>query len=342
MSAAHDSPSGLACAVENSPGGSFSRGSAAPQQRVRLMVAEHGRPLVHTDFDSLPTHLRAGDLLIVNASATIPAALPARRTDGSAVDLHLSTPDPTHPERYIVELRAHGRRVAGRAQTLALPAGGRAELLAPYLSPGRLWVARLQLPEPLLDYLHHHGAPIRYTHDTAPRPLSDYQTIFATEPGSAEMPSAGRPFTRATLRALRAAGVSVQRITLHTGVSSQERGERPYPERYEVSAHTARRINERRGRVIAVGTTVVRALETVTGADGRVQAGRGWTNLVLTPERPVRAVDGLLTGWHDADASHQLLLEAVGGELVRRSYAASAGYRRHEFGDLHLILSGAR
>jgi S-adenosylmethionine:tRNA ribosyltransferase-isomerase len=305
---------------------------------VRLLVAERGRPLVHTSFDALPTHLRAGDLLIVNASATIPAALPARRPDGSAVDLHLSTPDPTHPERYIVELRAYGHRVAARAETLTLPAGGRARLLAPYLSPGRLWVAQLELPAPLLAYLDRHGAPIRYAHDVRPRPLSDYQTIFATEPGSAEMPSAARPFTRATLVALRAAGVSVQRITLHTGVSSQERGERPYPERYRVPAHTAARINARRGRLIAVGTTVARALETVADGTGHVRAGEGWTTLTLTPERPVRALDGLLTGWHDADSSHRLLLEAVGGDLVARSYAASAGYRRHEFGDLHLLL----
>jgi S-adenosylmethionine:tRNA ribosyltransferase-isomerase len=302
------------------------------------MVAERDRPLVHTDFDSLPTHLRAGDLLIVNASATIPAALPARRSDGTAVDLHLSTPDPAQPGRYVVEVRAHGQRVAAGAETLKLPAGGRASLLAPYLSPGRLWVAQLDLPEPLLPYLNRHGAPIRYAHDPTPRPLADYQTIFATDPGSAEMPSAGRAFTHDTLRALREHGVSVQRITLHTGVSSQERGERPYPERYAVSAHTARRINERTGRLIAVGTTVVRALETVADDDGRIQPRSGWTSLMITPSRPIRAVDGLVTGWHDLDASHLLLLEAIGGDLIRRSYAVSEGYRRHEFGDMHLIL----
>ncbi|MBE2317926.1 S-adenosylmethionine:tRNA ribosyltransferase-isomerase [Solirubrobacter sp. CPCC 204708] len=308
---------------------------AVAPDHTRLLVSQ-GERLIHTDFDSLPTHLRAGDLLIVNASATIPAALPARRPDGTAVALHLSTP---HPDGYVVEVRRHGQRATARAETLTLPAGGRATLLAPYLSPGRLWVARLELPEPLLEYLHRHGAPIRYAHDTSARPLSDYQTIFATEPGSAEMPSAARPFTKDTLRALRAAGVSVQRITLHTGVSSQERGERPYPERYRVSAHTARRINERRGRVIAVGTTVVRALETVADEDGRVHPGEGWTSLTITPEHRVRVVDGLLTGWHDPDASHLLMLEAIAGaDVLRRAYAAGAGYRRHEFGDSHLIL----
>jgi S-adenosylmethionine:tRNA ribosyltransferase-isomerase len=299
---------------------------------VRLMVSDGDR-LIHTDFDSLPTHLRAGDLLIANASATIPAALPARREDGTAVDLHLSTP---HQEGHVVEVRRNGRRFKAQAETLTLPAGGRATLLAPYLSPDRLWIAHLELPEPLLPYLYRHGAPIRY--GTPERPLSDYQTIFATQPGSAEMPSAARPFTQATLRALRARGVSVQRITLHTGVSSQERGERPYPERYEVSAHTARRINERAGRVIAIGTTVVRALETVADEAGVVHAGSGWTNLMITPGRRIRVVDGLVTGWHDPDASHLLLLEAIGGDAIRRAYAASAAYRRHEFGDSHLIL----
>ncbi len=311
------------------------------RDEVRLMVAQRGRPFTHTSFRDLPTHLRAGDLLIANASATIPAALPARKQDGTPVDLHLSTPDPTHAGRHVVEVRRHGQRVKARAERLTLPAGATATLLAPYLSPGRLWIAELDLPEPLLPYLQRHGAPIRYAHDTTPRPLVDYQTIFATEPGSAEMPSAGRPFTRRTLQALRERGVSVQRVTLHTGVSSQERGERPYPERFHVSEHTARRINEREGRLIAVGTTVVRALETVADEHGTVHAAHGWTNLTITPEHHLRVVDGLLTGWHDPDASHLLMLEAIGGaDLIGRSYAAAIdkGYRRHEFGDSHLIL----
>jgi S-adenosylmethionine:tRNA ribosyltransferase-isomerase len=142
------------------------------------------------------------------------------------------------------------------------------------------------------------------------------------------------------LAALRERGVSVQRIVLHTGVSSQERGERPYPERFSVYAHTARRVNEAR-RVIAVGTTVVRALESAADANGEVHEAHGWTSLVITPERGVRAVDGLLTGWHEPEASHLLMLEAIAGrELLDRSYAAarSAGYRWHEFGDVHLLL----
>jgi S-adenosylmethionine:tRNA ribosyltransferase-isomerase len=316
----------------------------AVRDEVRLLVAQPGRPLVHADFLDLPDHLEPGDLLVVNASATLPAALPARRPDGSRLDLHLSTPDPTHPDRWVVEPRRDGRRARAFSETLALPAGGTATLLAPYLSPGRLWIAQLELPEPLERYLQDHGAPIRYAHEPAPGPLDDHQTIFATEPGSAEMPSAGRPFTKRALTNLRRLGISVQRIVLHTGVSSQERGEHPYPERYRVPEHTAARVNATRAsghRVIAVGTTVVRALETVAAPDGGVHAGAGWTSLTVTPERGVRAVDGLLTGWHEPEASHLLMLEAFAGrELLERSYAAALerGYRWHEYGDLHLLL----
>jgi S-adenosylmethionine:tRNA ribosyltransferase-isomerase len=241
-------------------------------------------------------------------------------------------------------VRRDGRRARAGCETLALPGGGRATLLAPYLSPGRLWVAQLDLPEPLEPYLNRYGAPIRYAHETEARPLEDHQTIFATEPGSAEMPSAGRPFTTRALTNLREHGISVQRIVLHTGVSSQERGERPYPERYRVPAHTAARVNAARRagrRVIAVGTTVVRALETVAARDGSVRAGAGWTSLTVTPEGGVRSVDGLLTGWHEPEASHLLMLEAFAGRrLLERSYAAALerGYRWHEFGDLHLLL----
>jgi S-adenosylmethionine:tRNA ribosyltransferase-isomerase len=333
---------------------------------VRLMVARDGEPLAHARFGELPHYLRAGDLLVVNESATLPAALDARREDGAGIELHLSTPEPatgghkarmepvpagrpregTASVRWVVELRQAGARFRGAraGDRIALPAGGSAELVAPYLSAGRLWIAALDLPAPLLDYLAAHGRPIRYAHQPDPRPLADHQTIFASVPGSAEMPSAGRPFTPRVLHALAARGVRVAPILLHTGVSSQERGERPYPERFAVSATTAARVNAARrfgGRVIAVGTTVTRALETAAAPDGTVAAASGWTSLTITPERGVRAIDGLITGWHEPEASHLLLLEAVGGRaLVEHSYAAAAAlrYRWHEFGDSHLLL----
>jgi S-adenosylmethionine:tRNA ribosyltransferase-isomerase len=158
------------------------------------------------------------------------------------------------------------------------------------------------------------------------------------------MPSAGRPFTPEVITRLVAKGVGVTPIVLHTGVASLEADELPYPEHARVSATTAARVNATRAagkRVIAVGTTVVRALESAVDDDGRVHAFDGWTELVVTPDRGVRAVDGLLTGWHEPEASHLLMLEAVAGRaLLESSYAASLAeaYQWHEFGDLHLIL----
>jgi S-adenosylmethionine:tRNA ribosyltransferase-isomerase len=317
---------------------------------VRLLVAASAseRPLRHARFADLPRLLAPGDLLVVNTSATLPAALAARRPDGAPLALHLSTPVPGEDDgkRWVVELRRDGRRVRdGRAgERLGLPSGAGARLLAPYLA-GRLWVAALDLPEPLHAYLARHGAPIRYAHVDGRWPLHTYQTVFATEPGSAEMPSAGRPFTAELVTRLIARGIDIAPLVLHTGVSSLERGEAPYPERYRVPAHTARRVALTRragGRVVAVGTTVVRALESAVGDDGEVRAAGGWTDLVIGPERGVRAVDGLLTGFHDPDASHLRLLEAVVGSApLRRAYAAAAarGYLRHEFGDAALLLA---
>jgi S-adenosylmethionine:tRNA ribosyltransferase-isomerase len=168
--------------------------------------------------------------------------------------------------------------------------------------------------------------------------------VFARHPGSAEMPSAARPFTEELVTELVAGGVMFAPLTLHCGVSSLEAGENPYPERYDVPAQTAWLVNAVRwqgGRVIAVGTTVVRALETVASPDGFVSGGSGLTSLVVTPDRSLRAVDGLITGWHEPESSHLSLLQAAAGpDLLRRSYDAArvGGYRFHEFGDSHLIL----
>ena len=312
---------------------------------VRMLVA-NGDGLTHARARDLPDHLRAGDIVVVNTSATLPAALPARRADGTPLRLHLST-RAGGERRWVVELRAGGERFAGgdAGERLALPGGASATLLAPYLTGARLWLAELDTGwTPLLDYLGRHGAPIRYGYMERAWPLADYQTIFATQPGSAEMPSAGRPFTQELVRALHARGIALARVTLHTGVSSQEAGELPYPERFAVPRAAARAINAARGRggrVVAVGTTVVRALETVARADGTIARGAGWTRHVVTPAGGVRAVDGLLTGWHEPEATHLLMLEAVGGRaLVEASYHAAleSGYLWHEFGDVHLLL----
>jgi S-adenosylmethionine:tRNA ribosyltransferase-isomerase len=312
-----------------------------------LVASRDDRALIHARFRELGRFLRPADLLVVNNSATLPAALPAR-LDGEELELHLSTPvDGTD---WVAELRTLARlpfRAARTGARVELPGGAHAELLAPYLASNRLIVARLSAGEPVEDYLRRHGHPIRYSHTPADWPIDAYQTIFALHPGSAEMPSAARPFSTDLVTELVARGVLFAPITLHAGVSSLELGESPYPERYRVPAATSRLVNavhEWGGRVIAVGTTVVRALETVAAPDGTVRAGAGLTSLVVTPERGLRAVDGLLTGWHEPSSSHLQLLEAAAGpELLRHSYEAAGvcGYRFHEFGDSHLILPAA-
>ena len=315
---------------------------------MRLLVSSRDDGgIVHGHFRDLPRFLAPGDLVVVNTSATLPAAVPATRADGTRLELRLSTPARNQdPERFwLVELRLGEAPFGGVTvdEEFELPGGGTARILAPYAGV-RLWLARLDLPLPLEAYLAEHGQPIRY--DYVPRrwPLSAYQNVYANEPGSAEMPSAGRPFTAELITELVARGVLVAPVTLHTGVSSPERHERPYPERYRVPEHTARLVNavhEWGGRVIATGTTVVRALETVASPDGAVVAGEGWTDLVVTPERGLRTVDGLLSGFHEPEASHlDLLSAAAGAELLARSYEAAIehGYRWHEFGDSHLIL----
>jgi S-adenosylmethionine:tRNA ribosyltransferase-isomerase len=312
---------------------------------VHMLVAtRHDLELARAPFRELPLFLSPGDLLVVNTSATLPAALEAR-LGGHPVQLWLSTPNADGT--WLVELRTRGRRAFRRPPLparLELPAGGQAELLAPFAGSDRLSVAQLETVAAPEDYLLRYGQPIRYDYVPEPWPLAAYQTVFAREPGSAEMPSAGRPFTEQLVTELVTRGVLVAPVTLHTGVSSLEQGERPLPERFRVPNATARLVNAVHGwngRVIAVGTTVARALETVAAADGTVSEGRGWTRLLITPQRGILAVDGLLTGWHEPVSSHLQLLEAVAGrELLERSYQAALehGYRWHEFGDLHLIL----
>lgn len=316
---------------------------------VRMMVAHRGSgDLHHSTFTLLPRFLEDGDLVVVNVSGTIPAAVDGMAPDGTRLVVHLSTR--LSDDRWTVELR----RPAGdttvrwgdepRPATVHLGEGANLELLRPHLGSTRVWEARLFLPGPALGWLAAHGRPIRYAYVDRLWPLSAYQSAYATQPGSAEMPSAGRPFTPEVITRLVAKGIAVSPIVLHTGVASLESDELPYPERVVVPDATAARVNATRaagGRVVAVGTTVVRALESAVGADGALAPIDGWTDLVVTPERGVQAVDGLLTGWHEPEASHLLMLEAVAGrEVLERSYAASLaeGYLWHEFGDVHLLL----
>jgi S-adenosylmethionine:tRNA ribosyltransferase-isomerase len=316
---------------------------------VRLLVScRNDGHLSHHRFSELPAILEPGDLVVVNTSATIPAAIDAAAVDGSPVVVHFSTR--LDGARWVVEPRRPAGfgsvQWTGQApdRRLRLAGGARLSLRERYLGSGRLWVADVEAEGPVLSYLAVHGRPIRYRYAAEAWPLDLYQTVYATEPGSAEMPSAGRPFTPEVITRLAARGIATTPLILHTGVSSLEGDEEPYPEWFRVPPETALRVNATRrggGRVIAVGTTAVRALESAVAAGGTVVAREGWTDLVVTAERGVRVADGLLTGWHAPEASHLRMLKAVAGrELLDRSYAAAldAGYRWHEFGDVHLIM----
>ncbi len=330
--------------------------SGLPRDAVTLLVAERGSgELTDTGFRAIGEHLREGDLLVVNTSATLPAAIDAS-IDSEPVLVHFSTPaedgaaaalDRLAPARWSIEIRAadgtqHPAPPIGTVITL--PAGTSATVESPVDGSDRLVVARLRLGRPVERFLAAYGRPIRYPHVPRPWPIRAYQTIWAREPGSAEMPSAGRPFTTSLVTELVGRGIRFAPITLHAGVSSLEVGEDPLPERFAVSAATAQLVGATRawgGRVIAVGTTVVRALESIAAADGTLAPASGRTDVVITPERGVRVVDGLLTGWHEPEASHLRMLEAIAGpELLERAYRAAVEreYRGHEFGDMNLIL----
>lgn len=342
------------------------RGPGRGRDSVRLLVSRGDAEVSLHAFRELPRLLRAGDVLVVNTSATLAAAVDGR-LGGESVVVHFSTRG--DGGRWAVELRdpagrgTTGPRPGGPAGAVVELPGGERLVLEEPLAAGadRLWWARPSpVPGGVPALLAAYGRPIRYAYTERDQPLSAYQTVFAVPAadgsGSAEMPSAGRPFTAELVARLVSRGVWFAPLTLHTGVASQEAHEPPYPERYEVPATTARLVNAARaargasmragvratgGRVIAVGTTAVRALESAADARGRVRAAGGWTGLVVTPERGVRVVDGLLTGLHEPAASHLLMLEAVAGRAaVRRGYAEARARLClwHEFGDVHLLL----
>jgi S-adenosylmethionine:tRNA ribosyltransferase-isomerase len=316
---------------------------------VRLMVASASDSrVVHAAFNDLPDVLDPGDLLVVNVSATLPAAITAGRRDGSALRVHVATRAPQLDQAWrVVELRTEdgSRPLPGRSgEHLALEAGASLELVAPYASGARLMLGRFRCAGAVEDHLARYGRPIRYGHARHDLPLAAYQNVYARIPGSAEMPSAGRPFTPELITRLVASGVLFAPITLHCGVSSPERHEPPFPEQYEVPERTAQLVRAVRGwggRVIAVGTTVVRALETAAEPIGAVQGAYGWTGLVIRPERGVQTIDGLITGWHEPEASHLQMLEALAGpDFLAECYdeALERAYLWHEFGDSHLLL----
>jgi S-adenosylmethionine:tRNA ribosyltransferase-isomerase len=335
------------------------------RDEVRLLVATPDG-VTRSRFRDLATSLRAGDLLVVNTSATIPAAIDAHRRDGRPVVLHLAGPAPEGAGLVLVELREPDLQAPvldGRpGEQLRLAGGLDVRLVTPFVGPHRehsgpevtdrqrgpdgvrLWYAATLDGSDLEVHLRERGRPIAYGYVEDRWPLEAYQPVFAREPGSAEMASAGRPFTHALVTELITRGITLAPVMLHSAVSSPDAGEPPLPERFEVPAATVRLVDATRGagrRVVAVGTTVTRALESAVDEHGVLRPASGWTELVLGPERPARVVTGLLTGWHAPEASHLALLEAVaGGPLVQAAYdtALEGDELWHEFGDSCLLL----
>lgn len=311
------------------------------RDEVALLVSDE-RANSHTvaRFTDLAKYLRAGDLLVVNDSATIPAALVARRATGASVTLHLSTK--ISEGLWIVEPRRTNLIEVGERFTIP---GGSIKLLSPvdHTYP-RLWYALLDLPLPTFDYLSANAHPIAYDYVDGRYSIDAYQTIFAREQGSVEMPSAARPFSLRVVDSLYRRNVNIASITLHCGVASPETHEPPLDERFSVPGWTAKIVNATRaagGRVIAIGTTVVRALETISDENGVVNPARGWTSHIVDNGHPPRVVDGLVTGFHEPRASHLLMLEAfLNQRFLTNAYAKAIdeGLLWHEFGDVHLIL----
>ncbi len=322
---------------------------AGARDDVRMMVTRRGvGRSVHACLEDLPRWLEPGDLLVVNLSQPVPAAIPVAGTDRSPW-LHLAGPLPDGD--WVVEPRRRSGHGTGELPVTApgrweLAGGGAAELLERHGPQGgqpRLWRARLEHSGRLQEWLDRVGAPIRYGYTDRAWPLEAYRTVYGTIPGSAEAPSAGRPLTWRVLDRLRDRGVRIAPVVLHCGVSTAAV---PLTERFEVPAGTAEAVNathDRGGRVVAVGTATVRAVETVAAPDGTVEASRGWTDLQIGPDRPARAVDGLLTGWHEPGSSHLRMLRAFADEGQLADSYRSALVRRylwHEFGDLQLLLPG--
>jgi S-adenosylmethionine:tRNA ribosyltransferase-isomerase len=315
-----------------------------PRDGVRLLIIDRRSGSIdHSRFDRLGEHLGSGDLLVLNTSRTLPAGVRARRQSGQALQLRPCVRRPGAWDALAVQPEppfANVPLVPG--ETLRI-GQARARVLGRRDDIPLLW--RLQLDvDSDLDVILREGEPIRYSYVPQPVALRHYQTVYASRPGSAETPSAGRHFTWRLLAALRKGGVGLSEIVLHTGLSSYQDDDfdaehRLFEEWFEVSPETAEAVNRAR-RVVAVGTTAVRALESAAGADG-VGAARGWTALAIGPLQPPRVVDALLTGLHEPQASHFDLLRAFVPEpLLGRAYreAIDRGYLWHEFGDAALII----
>lgn len=307
----------------------------------------------HTRFDHLAEFLHPGDLLVFNTSRTLPASLdgcgwPA----GPCIEVRLAQHLPDDSWLALLLCKRGDPFICGLRNGMQINFGQ--ELTGMVYDRDenipRLWKIRFSKSGAgLVDLFYRLGRPIRYEYVSVPWNLDYYQTVYAKEPGSAEMPSAGRAFTWQLLFNLKRRGVATAYVVLHTGLSSymDDALDAQHPvseEEYFISAAAAEKINSARqqgGRVIAVGTTTVRALESVADEDGYVRAQHGYTRLRITANHTLKAVNGLLTGLHEPEASHLDLLTAfLPAATIREAYeeAIQRGYLWHEFGDLNLIL----
>src|SRR5947208_4377130 len=326
------------------------------RDQVRLLVIDRATGRIeHTRFDKIDNYLRAGDLLVFNSSRTLPASLrgcECSATHGPCMEVRLAErlPDDSWLALLVCDQGDPFGCGLRAGMQIDLAEGLTATVLERDANIPRLWKLRFSaLGAQLVDLIYRLGKPIRYEYVSAPWDLDYYQTVYATEPGSAEMPSAGRAFTWKLLLDLKRRGIESAYIVLHTGLSSymDDELDRAHPaseEEYFVSATTAEKINCVRnsgGRMIAVGTTAVRALESAIDVSGRVRAQHGYTRLRIDNKHRLKAVDGLLTGLHEPEASHLDLLSAfLPAEQIRAAYeeAIERRYLWHEFGDLNLIL----
>jgi S-adenosylmethionine:tRNA ribosyltransferase-isomerase len=320
------------------------RGMRRDGARLCVVERESGR-ITHTTVAHLGEYLASGDLLVVNSSRTLPAALRVDRDGAAQVQLRPGALRDHEWDALAVETAPPHRNVPLEpGELLRAPGGLRFRVLEPRSDAPLLWRMTVESGDPMRTLLSA-GEPIRYSYVPDAVPLEHYQTVYAGAPGSVETPSAGRHLTWELLSDLRRQGVDVTDIVLHCGLSSFQDDDvdldKPLiEERFAIREDAAVRIN-RASRVIAVGTSVIRTLETAVDAGGDVQPLSGWTHLVITPATHLRAVDALLTGLHEPPATHLDMLGAlldVG--LLERAYAEvrERRYLWHEFGDAMLIL----
>jgi len=323
-----------------------------------LHVDPRRETLSDTRIDALPGLFRPGDLLVVNDAATLPASLHGTAR-GEPIELRLAGEEPDGTWRAVVFGAGDWRTPTESrppppslvpGDMLHLGPGLRARVEARSELSNRLLQIRFETPpERFWSALYLHGRPVQYAYEPLPLPLSRVQTPYAARPCSSEMPSAGRPLRLELLARIRARGVALASLTHAAGLSSTGDAALdaalPLPERYEIPASTVRAVTEARrrgGRVVAVGTTVVRALEgAARSGAGDLRPGPGLTDLRIGRGFQPRVVNGLLSGIHARDSSHFELLGAfLPGpfELLYTLHVITGGYRGHEFGDSTLIL----